>query len=202
MTLLGIKQDMTQYFDADGRMVAVTVVDVSSNVVLGKRTAEKDGYLSTILGFGTKKNASKAEVQKYSELGYVPKYVVETKELEVVDEKINQPLAIGEIEKKLVSVTGTTKSKGFQGVVKRWSFHGGPKTHGQSDRHRAPGSIGSGTTPGRVYKGKKMAGRMGGDQKTIKNLEVVKYLQEENLLLIKGAIPGNKGSLVVIKFNA
>lgn len=199
MTLLGIKQEMTQYFDADGRAVAVTVVDVSNNVVIGKKTVETDGYQSIILGLGTKKNYSKAEEKKYAKLGFVPKHVVEARNLPLDDDKISKPLEIDGIENKTVNVTGISKGKGFQGVVKRWGFHGGPKTHGQSDRHRAPGSIGSGTTPGRVYKGKKMAGRMGGVRKTIENLQVVKYLKEENLVLIKGAIPGNKGGLVVIK---
>lgn len=190
---------MTQYFDTDGRAVAVTIVDVSNNVVIGKKTVETDGYESTILGLGTKKNYSKVEKKKYAKLGFVPKHIVETKNLPLEDDKVNKPLEIEGIENKTVNVTGISKGKGFQGVVKRWGFHGGPKTHGQSDRHRAPGSIGSGTTPGRVYKGKKMAGRMGGVRKTIENLKIVKYLREENLVLIKGAIPGNKGGLVVIK---
>lgn len=200
MTLLGIKQEMTQYFDTEGRAVAVTVVDVSKNVVVGKRTSEKDGYESTILGLGTKKNSSKGEVKKFEKLGFVPQFIVEARDLKVDDEKLYKPLEIDGVENKTVNVTGISKGKGFQGVVKRWGFHGGPKTHGQSDRHRAPGSIGSGTTPGRVYKGKKMGGHMGGVRKTVENLQLLKYLKDENLVLIKGAIPGNKGSLVVIKF--
>jgi large subunit ribosomal protein L3 len=197
-TIIGLKKNMSQIFKEDGNVVPVTFVDVADIVVAHKKTVEKDGYNATVIALGKKKNPSKAEVGKYKELGYVPMYAVEVEleeELNIGD-KVN--VSMFEQIKK-VNVTGITKGKGFQGVVKRWGFKGGPRTHGQSDRQRHPGSIGMRTTPGRVFKGKKMAGRMGGDTKTVKNLKIVEINQELGLIALKGAVPGNKDSLVIIE---
>lgn len=197
-TIIGLKKNMSQIFKEDGNVVPVTFVDVADIVVAHKKTVEKDGYSATVIGLGKKKNPSKAEVGKFKELGFVPMYAVEVEleeELNVGD-KVN--VSMFEAIKK-VNVTGITKGKGFQGVVKRWGFKGGPRTHGQSDRQRHPGSIGMRTTPGRVFKGKKMGGRMGGDTKTVKNLRVVEIDQEHGLIALKGAVPGNKDSLVIIE---
>jgi large subunit ribosomal protein L3 len=197
-TIIGLKKNMSQIFKEDGNVVPVTFVDVADIVVAHKKTVEKDGYSATVIGLGKKKNPSKAEVGKFKELGFVPMYAVEVEldeELNIGD-KVN--VSMFETIKK-VNVTGITKGKGFQGVVKRWGFKGGPRTHGQSDRQRHPGSIGMRTTPGRVFKGKKMGGRMGGDTKTVKNLRVVEIDQEHGLIALKGAVPGNKDSLVIIE---
>lgn len=197
--LLAQKREMTQIYSEDGSVIPVTILDVSDVYVIDTKNAEKDGYNATILGKGKKKNANKPEVGKYKKLGFVPNYIKEIKDL-VLETEENSKLSASLFENgEIVSVTGSSKGKGFQGVMKRWNFHGGPKTHGQSDRWRAPGSIGSGTTPGRVYKGKKMAGRMGSEQVTVKNLRVVMVDEKNGLIAIKGALPGNKGSYLVIK---
>jgi large subunit ribosomal protein L3 len=195
MKLFGVKKTMTQVFDESGRQVPVTVVDIADNHLTA--LTGKDGFV--YICHGKKRKPSKSEIGAFKKLGFVPEKVSEFK-MEISEDKLDQEVSIDDLTGKTVKVTGTTKGKGFQGVVKRWGFHGGPKTHGQSDRHRAAGSIGSGTTPGRVYKGKKMPGRMGGDTKTLMSIEVVKHLPEEKLLLLKGAIPGNKDSLLEIEF--
>lgn len=200
--IIAQKKEMTQIFDENGRIIPITVVDVNDVFLIGQKDLEKDGYQSIILGKGKKKNANKPEQGKYKTLGFVPNFIKEVRDATLESEN-NSRLDAGLFKNgDIITVTGNTKGKGFQGVVKRWGFHGGPKTHGQSDRWRAPGSIGSGTTPGRVYKGKKMAGRMGGNQVTIKNLEVVLVDIENGLLGIKGALPGNKGSYLIIKSEA
>lgn len=197
--IIAQKKEMTQVFGEDGRVVPVTIVDVNEVYMIGKKDEDKDGYQAIILGKGKKKNANKPELGKYKKLGFVPNFIKEIRDTEIELEE-NTKIDANLFENgEVISVTGDTKGKGFQGVVKRWNFHGGPKTHGQSDRWRAPGSIGSGTTPGRVYKGKKMAGRMGGNQITVKNLEIVLVDKENGLIGIKGAIPGNKGSYIIIK---
>ena len=198
-TLFGIKQNMSQIFLEDGNVVPVTYIDVEGIVVVHKKTIEKDGYATYVLGKGKKHNPSKAEIGKYKELGYVPEIVIEAI-IDGVDLKIGDKITTSIFEGcKKVDVTGTTKGKGFQGVVKRWGFHGTARTHGQSDRQRHPGSIGTRTIPGRVMKGKKMGGHMGNDTKTIKNLKLVLVNNESNIIAVKGAIPGNNGSLVIIK---
>ncbi len=197
--IIAQKKEMTQVFGDDGRVVPVTIVDVNEVYMIGKKDEEKDGYQAIILGKGKKKNANKPELGKYKKLGFVPNFIKEIRDTEVELEENTKIDATLFENGEVISVTGDTKGKGFQGVVKRWNFHGGPKTHGQSDRWRAPGSIGSGTTRGRVYKGKKMAGRMGGNQITVKNLEIVLVDKENGLIGIKGSIPGNKGSYIIIK---
>jgi large subunit ribosomal protein L3 len=169
-------------------------------VVSQIKTAEKDGYDAVQLGYGTTKKADKPTTghTKKAGLTSVPRFFKETRadKMEGIEAgsavNVEEVLSAGDI----VDVTGTTKGKGYAGVVKRHHFKGGPKTHGQSDRHRAPGSIGQSTTPGRVYKGKRMAGRMGAVQATVKNLEVVEYA--DGILLVKGLIPGPISSIVTI----
>lgn len=201
-TLLGVKKQMTATYDSRGRRMGATVVQVSPNFVTQVKTeGGKDGYDSIQLGYGTKKSVKKPQ------LGHTKKAGLDAKirwfrEVENGGEdlkpgteiKLDQVFSIGDA----VKVSGISKGKGFQGGVRRHGFHGGPKTHGQSDRLRAPGSIGSGTTPGRVYKGKKMAGHMGTTQASVKNLEVVGLDKTKNLLVIKGAVPGSVGSLVMV----
>lgn len=199
---LGEKKQMTQIFREDGSVVPVTIIDVSA-VFVGKKRKVEDGRDTVVIVKGSRKKANRADTNQFQNLKVVPKYIKEI----LVDQDTSTWEEGQELKADLftlgekVSVTGTTKGKGFQGVVKRWGFHGGPKTHGQSDRQRAPGSIGSRTTPGRVFRGKKMGGHMGVDVKTIKNLTVELIDVENGLLAIKGAIPGAEGSFVVIKSN-
>jgi large subunit ribosomal protein L3 len=199
-TLIGIKQNMSQIFTADGNLIPLTYVNVKGVKIVGKRVLAKDGYDALILGYGVKKSPIKAETEKYKELGFVPMFIVETKVPEVDNYKIGDDVlpSLFTLDEK-VSATGMTKGKGFQGVIKRWGFAGGPRTHGQSDRERHPGSLGMRTTPGRVFKGHKMGGRMGNDRKTVKGLKVVVIDEQNGLIGLKGAVPGNKGSLVILK---
>ena len=193
---------MTSTYDSRGRRVGATLVEIAPNLVTQIKTMDgKDGYDGVQLGIGTKKSVKKPQLGQVAKTG-LDKKIRWFREIREGGEGLQpgtevnlaQVFSIGDS----VKVTGTSKGKGFQGGVRRWGFHGGPKTHGQSDRHRAPGSIGSGTTPGRVYKGKKMAGHMGNVKSSAKNLEVVGIDKEKNLLTIKGAIPGATGGLVVI----
>lgn len=194
-TLLGIKKEMTSTYDSRGRRVGATVVQVSPNFVT-QVNAE-----SIQLGFGTSKSIKKPQIGHTKKAG-LEQHIKWFREVEKGTEdlqpgteiKLDQVFSKGDS----VKVTGISKGKGFQGGVRRHGFHGGPKTHGQSDRLRAPGAIGSGTTPGRVYKGKKMAGHMGNVQASVKNLEVVGLDKNNNLLMVKGAIPGSVGGLVMI----
>ena len=198
-TLIGVKQNMSQIFSEDGNVIPVTYIDVADVVVAHKKTQEKDGYNAIVLGHGKKSKPTKAEVGKYKELGFVPEtsveVVIDGVELNIGD-KVTPSMLTGSTK---VNVTGIRKGKGFQGVVKRWGFAGGKRTHGQSDRQRHPGSIGMRTTPGRVFKGHKMGGHMGDTIQTIKNLKLVSISDDTNLIAVKGAVPGNKGSLVIIK---
>ena len=196
--IIAQKKEMTQVFGEDGSVVPVTIVDVNEVYMIGKKDEDKDGYQAIILGKGKKKNANKPELGKYKKLGFVPNFIKEIRDT-VIEMEENTLIDATLFENgEVVSVTGDTKGKGVQGVVKRWGFHGGPKTHGQSDRWRAPGSIGSGTTPGRVYKGKKMAGRLGGDTVTVKGFKVVAVDSEKNIVTVSGPIPGAKSGLVTV----
>lgn len=208
-TLLGTKKGMTSTYDARGRRVGATVIEVTPNLITQVKSSEsKDGYDAIQLGIGTKKSVKKpqighvkragvdAKIRWFREIRLNPQ---ENKDIQTQlkpgqEAKLEQVFSVGDA----VKVTGTSKGKGFQGGVKRHGFHGGPKTHGQSDRHRAPGSIGAGTTPGRVYKGKKMAGHMGNVTVSIANLEVVGLDKTKNLLVVKGAVPGPAGQLLKI----
>jgi large subunit ribosomal protein L3 len=200
--LLGIKKSMTSTYDARGRRVGATVIEVDPNFVTQvKKTDGKDGYEAVQLGVGTKKSVAKAQVGHAKKAG-VDQKIRWFREIRVpdVNVKAGEEITVGDVFKAgdAVKVTGTSRGRGFQGGVKRYGFSGGPKTHGQSDRHRAPGSIGSGTTPGRVFKGKRMAGHMGVDTVSVKGLEVIKVDKKNNLLTVKGGVPGPAGSLLMI----
>jgi large subunit ribosomal protein L3 len=202
-TLLGIKKGMVSGYDARGRRVGATVLEVSPNVVTQIKTIDgKDGYGGVQIGLGEKKSVRKPQIGHLKKAG-VEKKLQFLREVRIDDAGVTpgQEIKVGEIFKTgdAVKVTGTSKGKGFQGGVRRHGFHGGPKTHGQSDRHRAPGSIGQGTTPGRVYKGKRMAGHMGVDQVSYLGLEVIAVDREKNLLTIKGGVPGPIGGLVMVE---
>jgi len=200
--ILGKKLGMTQIFTEDGLMVPVTVVEAGPCVVTQVKTEEKDGYNALQVGFDDIKprlvnKPLKGHFDK-SNLSY-KRYLRELKLENAKDYSVGSEIkadifSVGD----RVDVSGNTKGRGFTGAIKRWNQHRGPMAHG-SGYHRGPGSLGSGTTPGRVLKTKKLAGRMGNEKVTISNLQVVKVDAERNLLLIKGAVPGNKGTLLTIK---
>jgi large subunit ribosomal protein L3 len=201
--LLGKKLGMTQIFDAQGEVVPVTVIEAAPCYVAQKKTFERDGYTAVQLGF---EELPPTRANKPS-LGHLDKndlpplrYLREIRVSDHSDLSEGQKLDVSLFEVgDHVDVIGTSKGRGFAGVVKRHGFGGGPKTHGQSDRLRAPGAISSGSTPGRVFKGKRMAGRMGGNRVTVQNLEIVVVDPERNLLVVKGAVPGARGGLLMIR---
>ena len=195
---------MTSIYGASGKNIPCTVLEVGPCVVTQVRTLEKDGYTAVQLGFGdrSEKNTSKAMQGHFKKAGVSPmRHLVEFKSFS--DElSSGDTLKVEDVfnEGEYVSVIGTSKGKGFQGVVKRHGFAGvGQATHGQHNRLRAPGSIGAASYPARVFKGMRMAGQMGNSRVTIENLEVLKVLPEEGMLVVKGAVPGHKGSTVVIR---
>jgi large subunit ribosomal protein L3 len=197
--LIGRKVGMTQVFQADGTMVAVSVLAVEPNTVTRLRTTERDGYTAVQLGIEPSKKLTKPEAGQLEGLPQVA--TIREFRIESVDGyEVGQQLGVAEVftAGDLVDVTGVSKGKGFAGHIKRHHFKRGPKTHG-SDHHRAPGSIGPGTTPGRVYKGMKMAGHMGAERATVKKLTVVRTDAERNLLLVKGTLPGSKNALILVK---
>jgi large subunit ribosomal protein L3 len=197
--IVGKKLGMTQIFQEDGRAEAVTAVEAGPCTVLQVKTLDKDGYSAAQLGFGEvkrPKSSQRGHAKESARFRYLREFRVDDIGASEVGQKIDVSLfKAGD----MVDVTGISKGKGFAGVVKRHHFAGGPKTHGQSDRHRAPGSIGATTTPGRVLKGMRMAGHMGNRQVTVSNLEVFKADPARNLLLIKGAVPGMRNGLLLIR---
>ncbi len=199
--LLGKKLGMTQVFDPTGRALAVTVVETGPCVVTQLRTQESDGYNGVQLGLGTAKRLNRPEAGHLRASGANSRHIREIRTDGNGELTVGQTVTADTVFKAgdAVDVTGQSKGKGFAGVVKRHHFAGGPKTHGQSDRHRAPGSVGAGTTPGRVFKGLKMAGHMGNERVTVQNLRVVDVDVERNLVLIAGAVPGANGGLVTIR---
>jgi len=197
--IIGRKIGMTQLFPDNGKAIAVTAIEAGPSVVTQVKSQVKDGYNAVQLGFGEVKHLTspkKGHLQGIDKVRYLREFrsedVSSVKRGEKVDVSFLKP---GD----LVNVTGFSKGKGFAGVVKRHHFAGGPKTHGQTDRHRAPGSIGATTFPGRVFKGKRMAGHMGNRKMTVHNLEVIQVDPNRNLLLLKGAVPGANGGLLTIK---
>jgi large subunit ribosomal protein L3 len=197
--LIGRKVGMTQIFQPDGTMVSVSVVQISPNTVTRIRTDERDGYTAVQLGAGERRKVTKPIAGQLKDLPRV-RYIREFR-LDVVDDyTVGQELKVGEIfaEGELVDVTGISKGQGFAGTIKRHNFSRGPKTHG-SDNYRRPGSIGPGTTPGRVYKGLKMGGHMGHERVTIKKLRVIRVDAERNLILVKGSVPGAPGALTFVR---
>jgi len=201
--LLGTKLGMTQVFDENNRVVPVTVVQAGPNVITQIRTAERDGYTAVQLAYGAidPRKVNKPVTGQFAKAGVTPRRhvaeirVADTSEFEVGQELTAELFAEG----ALVDVTGTSKGKGFAGVMKRHGFAGLGASHGAHRVHRAPGSIGGCATPGRVFKGMRMAGRMGNDKVTTQNLTVHKVDAEAGLLLIKGAIPGRRGGIVVVR---
>ena len=199
--LLGRKVGMTQVFAKDGTMVPVSVVAVEPNTVTLLRTPEQDGYAAVQLGAGTVKKLSKPRLGQLKDLPRV-RDVREFRLDDISAYEVGQQLDVTLFEEgEIVDVIGVSKGKGFSGTIKRHHFSRGPETHG-SDSHRQPGSIGAGTSPGRVWKGTRMAGHMGHERATIKKLTVVRADTDRNLLLIKGSVPGARNSLVVIRKKA
>jgi large subunit ribosomal protein L3 len=201
--LIGRKLGVTQVFQGDGTMVAVSVLAIEPNTVTRLRTDERDGYTAVQLGTDGVSTLNKPLAGQQKDLpkgSGLSKTVREFRVDSVDGYEVGQKLAIGDVfaEGDLVDITGVSKGKGFAGHVKRHNFRRGPKTHG-SDHHREPGSIGPGTTPGRVYKGVRMAGHMGDARATIKKVKVVRADADRNLLLVKGSLPGARGALILVK---
>ncbi|MFA9288831.1 MAG: 50S ribosomal protein L3 [Weeksellaceae bacterium] len=217
--ILGTKKDQTQMFDEKGNRIPVTTIVTSPCYIVDIKNTDTDGYMSIKLGYGQAKRNGKSVAGQLKKAGIETplRFMKEMRmrvlpaNVEFVTEEQKKGIKVGENtlfigdEVKpmmlfqigdIIDVTGTSKGKGFQGVVRRHGFRGGPRTHGQSDRERAPGSLGSGTTPGRVFKGLKMAGRMGGDTITVQNLMVI--AADETTLTVKGLVPGHKGSMVEV----
>lgn len=203
--LIGRKVGMTSVYDFNGNNVACTVVETGPCVVTQVKTADSDGYAAVQLGFGSRKekNTPNALGGHFQKAGTGPKRLVrEFRDFDVVEKQLGEVIRVDEVfeEGDIVNAVGTSKGKGFQGVVKRHGFRGvNDATHGQHNRQRAPGSIGAASYPAKVMKGMRMAGRTGGKRVKMKNLEIVKIFPEENLLVIKGAIPGHKGSFVIVE---
>jgi large subunit ribosomal protein L3 len=200
--LLGRKLGMMQVFNERGEVIPVTVIAAGPCVVTQVRTPERDGYAAVQIGY-EEVQARKLTLPQQGHLRPSGKLVRYLREFAADNPQEHQP---GEMigadmfqAGQKIDVSGTSKGRGFAGVVKRHGFRGGPKTHVQSDRLRAPGSIGAGTTPGRVWKGQKMAGRMGGKRVTVQNLEVVEVVPEKNLILVKGSVPGARNGLLQIR---
>ena len=200
--LLGKKIGMTSVFSADGKNIPCTVIEAGPCVVTQLKTVEKDGYNAVQVGFQpkTEKHTNKAELGHFKAAGVQP--MAHLAEFDGFDTevKLGDTITVELFkENTFVDIIGTSKGKGFQGVVKRHGFGGvGQSTHGQDDRLRAPGSVGASSYPSRVFPGMRMAGRMGGDRVTMQNLQVLKVIPEYNLLLVKGSVPGAKNSIVII----
>jgi large subunit ribosomal protein L3 len=201
--LLGTKLGMTQVWDDEGRVVPVTVVQVDTNVVTQVRGADKDGYDAVQLAFGTVDPRRVSDPLKghFEKAGVTPRrHVAEVRTPNASEFTLGQQLTAEVFEAgQKVDVTGTTKGKGTAGVMKRHGFHGVGASHGAHKNHRKPGSIGGASTPSRVFRGLKMAGRMGNDRRTVQNLLVHAVDVEKGLVLVKGAVPGNKGGIVLIR---
>ena len=201
--ILGRKLGMTQIFTPEGRAVPVTVVEAGPCAITQIRTPEKDGYKAVQLSFGAMKEKSltKPAAGHLAKSGAAPaRHLVEVRTDDIESYQLGQVLgpdvfAAGD----KVDVIGLTKGKGFAGGMKRWNFAGKPRTHGTERKHRSPGSQGAGTTPGRVFKGKKGAGRLGHERVTVMLLDIVQVDVENNLLLVRGAIPGPKGAVVMVR---
>ena len=200
--LIGKKIGMTQIFDESGAAIPITVIEAGPCYVTQLRSQETDGYSAVQLGFEEVKpsritNGEKGHLKRNNlpPLRFLREFRVKDPQVAEGDKVTVDLFALGE----LVDVVGTSKGRGFQGGVKRYNFRGGPKTHGQSDRLRAPGSHGSGTTPGRVFKGSRGPGHMGNDRVTAQNLKVAFIDAERNLIGVKGAVPGSRGGLVMIR---
>lgn len=201
--IIGKKIGMTSVFEPNGKQTAVTIIEAGPCVVLQKKSVDTDGYNALQIGFGEakEKNTPKALLNHFAKANATPKAVVKELRNCSIDKQVGESLTC-EIftEGEKVNVVGISKGKGFQGVVKRHGFSGvGEASHGQHDRQRAPGSIGGSSYPSRVFKGMRMAGRMGGDQVKVKALRVVKVFADKNYILVTGSVPGHNGSIVLIQ---
>jgi large subunit ribosomal protein L3 len=201
--LLGKKLGMTQAWDENNKLVPITVVEAGENVITQIKTLETDGYTAIQIAYGMvdPRRVNKPETGHFAKAGVTPRrYVAEIRTSDADSYQVGQSLGVDLLEVgSKVDVVGTSKGKGFAGVMKRHGFAGIHSSHGAHKNHRKPGSIGAGTTPGRVFKGKKMPGRMGSDRVTTLNLTLHGVDAERGLLLIKGAVPGPKGSLVFVR---
>ena len=200
--LLGRKLGMIQFFDKEGSLRGATVIEAGPCLITQIRNEERDGYRAVQLGFGAKKRMNKpmrGHLKRQGDLRYLREFKIEDTSKHAVGERVGTEIFE---EGDRVNVTGISKGRGFAGVVKRHHFAGGPKTHGQSDRHRAGGSIGSGNTPGRVFKGMRMAGHMGAEQVTVQGLEVLQSDPVRGILLVAGSVPGARNGLLKIRYSA
>jgi large subunit ribosomal protein L3 len=201
--LIGKKVGMTSVFTQDGKQVACTVIQAGPCVITQMKSSEVDGYKAIQLAYDDKKekHTTKAMLGHFKKAGTAPKRMIVELKGWIRPWKLGDVITVDYFKDDLfVDVSGTSKGKGFQGVVKRYHFNGvGPATHGQHDRQRAPGSVGASSYPSRVFKGLRMAGRTGGDVKKVLNLQIVKIIPEQNLMLLKGAVPGATGSYVIIE---
>ena len=202
-SIIGKKVGMTSIFDTNGKQTSVTIIEAGPCVVTQKKTTETDGYNALQIAFGDKKekHTLRAEKNHFAKANTTAKaHIKEIRDSES-DKNVGDTITVDIFtEGDKVDVVGTTKGKGFQGVVKRHGFHGvGGQSHGQHDRSRAPGSIGGSSYPSRVFKGMRMAGRMGQDKVQVKGLKIVKIFPEKNYLLISGSVPGHNGSIVLIQ---
>ena len=202
-SIIGKKIGMTSIFDTTGKQTAVTIIEAGPCVVTQKKTVETDGYNALQIAFGDKKekHSLKSETAHFAKANTAPKKVVKEIRDSEIDKNVGETITVDIFaEGDAVEVVGTTKGKGFQGVVKRHGFSGvGEQSHGQHDRQRAPGSIGNSSDASRVFKGMRMAGRMGGDRVKMKGLKVVKIFAEKNYILVSGSVPGHNGSIVLIQ---
>ena len=202
--MIGRKIGMMRLYDGSGHVRGVTVIELGPNYVTQVRTPDRDGYSAVQLGFsGRRKRVTAAQRGHLRAAGLENEVLASLKEYRVDDSSgyaLGQVLNCGQFEAgTFVDLTATSKGRGWAGGVKRWNFHGGPKTHGQSDRHRAPGSLGAGTTPGRVFKGQKMAGHMGDVTSTVLNCLVVACDPARNLLFVQGSVPGARTAIVSVR---
>jgi large subunit ribosomal protein L3 len=202
-SIIGKKIGMTSIFGTDGKQTAVTIIEAGPCVVTQKKTVETDGYNALQIAFGDKKekHSLKSEVAHFAKANTAPKKIVKEIRDSESDKNVGDSITVDIFaEGDKIEVVGTTKGKGFQGVVKRHGFSGvGEQSHGQHDRQRAPGSIGNSSDASRVFKGMRMAGRMGGDRVKMKGLKVVKVFAEKNYILVSGSVPGHNGSIVLIQ---
>ncbi len=202
-SIIGKKIGMTSIFDTTGKQTAVTIIEAGPCVVTQKKTVETDGYNALQIAFGDKKekHTLKSEAGHFSKAQTAAKKIVKEIRNSEMSQNVGESITVDIFtEGESVEVVGTTKGKGFQGVVRRHGFSGvGEQSHGQHDRQRAPGSIGNSSDASRVFKGMRMAGRMGQDRVTMKGLKVVKIFSEKNYILVSGSVPGHNGSIVLIQ---
>jgi len=201
--LLGKKLGMTQAWDANNKMIPITVIEAGSNVITQIKNLETDGYTAIQIAYGAidPRKVNKPDAGQFAKAGATPRrHLAEIRTLDADTYEVGQELGVELFETGMfVDVVGTSKGKGFAGHMKRHGFHGVGASHGSHRNHRKPGSIGAGTSPGRVFKGTRMAGRMGQDKVTTLNLTIHGIDAEKGLLLVKGAVPGSKGSLVFVR---